>query len=374
MCAAGFRSVASRACRSAACEVAPLLKDVKPAMELQKEGISDPEARAVAERAYVELSKVAAQPPTTVEVELATVEAHVAAAAGVADEAGVFQYVAKTALALTQAACWDKHAWVESFRVLGAVSVPVADVAAQVLEKCQVSSQPKEIEWDTEGVDLYKGEFGLAYGALTLLNTTRLQLKRNRLYGLLGPNNCGKTTLMRAIEREQIEGFPKRDELRTIFVEHEIQEREVGEDEDKFPILNIDLSGIDWVVDACNNVYFVTPPVTRDQAGATTRRRNGGPPKHASAENGEKRGAQASAQIQLRKNRGRETGKKPALRHASAGCGRDAGDRLRQLGARHGEGPGCGRRDEDDDVLGRLEGEDAAVRGDAGEGRRADAG
>merc|ERR1719337_279512 len=116
-----------------------------------------------------------------------------------------------------------------------------------------------------EGEDLYKGEFGLAYGALTLLNTTRLQLKRNHLYGLLGPNNCGKTTLMRAIEREQIEGFPKRDELRTIFVEHEIQEREVGEDEEKFPILNIDLSGIDWVVDACNNVYGVTPPVNRDQ-------------------------------------------------------------------------------------------------------------
>ena len=145
------------------------------------------------------------------------------------------------------------------------MSLPVAEIAAAVLEKCQVSSQPKEIEWDTEGEDLYKGEFGLAYGALTLLNTTRLQLKRNRLYGLLGPNNCGKTTLMRAIEREQIEGFPKRDELRTIFVEHEIQEREVGEDEEKFPILNIDLSGIDWVVDACNNVYHVTPPVTREQ-------------------------------------------------------------------------------------------------------------
>jgi len=48
-------------------------------------------------------------------------------------------------------------------------------------------------------------------------------------------------------------------------VEHEIQEREVGEDENRFPILNIDLSGVDWVVDACNNVYGVTPPVTREQ-------------------------------------------------------------------------------------------------------------
>jgi len=40
---------------------------------------------------------------------------------------------------------------------------------------------------------------------------------------------------------------------------------EVGEDEDRFPILNIDLCGIDWVVDACNNVYNVRPLVTREQ-------------------------------------------------------------------------------------------------------------
>ena len=106
-----------------------------------------------------------------------------------------------------------------------------------------------------EGQDLYKGEFSLAYGALTLLNNTKIHLKRNRFYGLLGPNNCGKTTLMRAISREQVEGFPKKDELKTIFVEHEIQEREVGEDDKGYPIFNIDLSGIEWVVDCCNNIY-----------------------------------------------------------------------------------------------------------------------
>ena len=91
-----------------------------------------------------------------------------------------------------------------------------------------------------------------------------IHLKRNRFYGLLGPNNCGKTTLMRAIANEQVEGFPKRDQLRTIFVEHEIQEREVGEDNTGFPILNIDLCGIDWVVDCCNNVYEMNPLVTRE--------------------------------------------------------------------------------------------------------------
>jgi elongation factor 3 len=97
------------------------------------------------------------------------------------------------------------------------------------------------------------------------LNNTKLSLKRNKFYGLLGPNNCGKTTMMRAIANEQVEGFPKRDELRTIFVEHEIQEREVGEDENRYPIMNIDLCGIEWVVDTCNNVYSMSPPVTKEQ-------------------------------------------------------------------------------------------------------------
>jgi len=116
-----------------------------------------------------------------------------------------------------------------------------------------------------EGKDLYKGEFSLAYGALTLLNNTSLHLKQNRFYGLLGPNNCGKTTLMRAIANEQVEGFPKKDELKTIFVEHEIPEIEVGEDEKGFPILNIDLCGVDWVVHCCNEIYKMNPPVLRDQ-------------------------------------------------------------------------------------------------------------
>merc|ERR1712139_643957 len=77
--------------------------------------------------------------------------------------------------------------------------------------------------------------FSLAYGTLTLLRDTKMHLKRDRFYGLLGPNQCGKTTLMRAIAREQLEGFPKRDELKSVFVEHEIEDEEVGVQEDGFP-------------------------------------------------------------------------------------------------------------------------------------------
>ena len=70
---------------------------------------------------------------------------------------------------------------------------------------------------------------------------------------------------MRAIANEQVEGFPKKDQLKTIFVEHEIQEMEVGEDDKGFPILNIDLCGVEWVVHCCNVMYSMTPPVTRQQ-------------------------------------------------------------------------------------------------------------
>jgi len=51
-------------------------------------------------------------------------------------------------------------------------------------------------------------------------------LKRGGNYGLLGPNDCGKTTLMRAINNEQVDGFPPKSELKTAFVEHGIGEAE----------------------------------------------------------------------------------------------------------------------------------------------------
>ena len=75
---------------------------------------------------------------------------------------------------------------------------------------------------DEEGEDLCNCNFNLAYGAKILLNQTNLRLKRGQRYGLLGPNGSGKSTLMRAINNEQVEGFPKKDEVKTVFVEHDL--------------------------------------------------------------------------------------------------------------------------------------------------------
>ena len=83
---------------------------------------------------------------------------------------------------------------------------------------------PKEDE--EEGEDLCDCEFSLAYGGKILLNQARLHLKRGQRYGLCGANGCGKSTLMRAIANGQLDGFPPKDQLRTVYVEHDIDGNE----------------------------------------------------------------------------------------------------------------------------------------------------
>lgn len=85
-----------------------------------------------------------------------------------------------------------------------------------------IPEPPKFDDEEDEGEDLCNCEFSLAYGAKILLNRTQLRLKRGRRYGLCGPNGAGKSTLMRAIANGQVEGFPSQDELKTVYVEHDI--------------------------------------------------------------------------------------------------------------------------------------------------------
>uniref|UniRef100_A0A0G4HPL7 ABC transporter domain-containing protein n=1 Tax=Chromera velia CCMP2878 TaxID=1169474 RepID=A0A0G4HPL7_9ALVE len=89
----------------------------------------------------------------------------------------------------------------------------------------------KESEVDPdEGEELANCQFTLAYGAKILLNMAHMRLTRGQRYGLCGPNGCGKSTLMRAIANGQVEGFPDASQVRTCFVEHDIQgdDTEIG--------------------------------------------------------------------------------------------------------------------------------------------------
>merc|ERR1719428_2408597 len=134
------------------------------------------------------------------------------------------------------------------------------------MSNCDAAEEIEFIDDDAESADLYKGSFSLAYGTITLLRETKLHLKKNKFYGLLGPTNCGKTTLMRAISQEKVEGFPKRDELVTIFVEHDVAEVEIEPPSKEWPTgkLNIDLTGWEFVIHTCNVHYQKNPPIDKD--------------------------------------------------------------------------------------------------------------
>lgn len=66
-------------------------------------------------------------------------------------------------------------------------------------------------------------QFSLAYGTNILLNDARLHILKGKKYGIIASKSAGKTTLMRAIANGQIEGFPLPSEVRTAFIENDIQ-------------------------------------------------------------------------------------------------------------------------------------------------------
>jgi len=253
-------------------EILPMIDQLKPYVIDCAENISDPEARSIAEKALKTIDLACGENDIITKREVSEITDIFK---DIAKENNIlllenytYEYVCKISTNLCNANNFSYDLWLDLYKkyLSSYKEENIIILCQKIFEKVKSSFDIKEdIFVDTEeGMDLYKGEFSLAYGALTLLNNTHLHLKRNRFYGLLGPNNCGKTTLMRAIANEQVDGFPKKDELKTIFVEHEIQEREVDEDEKGYPIFNIDLCGIDWVVDCCNEVYKMNPPVTRE--------------------------------------------------------------------------------------------------------------
>merc|ERR1719198_2373364 len=246
-------------------EVLPVMPRLEPLVASAAEKIADPEARGVAERALGTLRRAAGKgEETRKKVQQSEALALLKASLGDAtSDEDLAIHVAALAAMAANMKNFDATAWKDEVAFVPSFEVPAEELRA----KLQLASTPveEEDEDDDDGVDLYKGSFSLAYGTLTLLRETKMHLKRGRFYGLLGPNQCGKTTLMRAIANEQLEGFPKRDELRSVFVEHEIEDEEVGVQDDGFPILSVDKPGWWWVQHTCNDVYKVETPVTEQE-------------------------------------------------------------------------------------------------------------
>jgi elongation factor 3 len=102
------------------------------------------------------------------------------------------------------------------------------DVVEKGIEEVRVQAElmmevPDDDDDDDGAEVLCNCNFTLAYGTKILLHNTKMKLLRGKNYGLLGGNDCGKTTLMRAIANNQVEGFPDTSQVRTVFVEADIQ-------------------------------------------------------------------------------------------------------------------------------------------------------
>jgi len=209
-------------------DAAPFLKELIPALFDTIDTIADPEARGVAEATHKALcdidtkAKVAAVEKANRLPENMTkvLQEKLGAKAP-----GIVNYVAYIACSLVKTNTTDKSYFVDELspylKLIGAEDSldAIFDEAQKVVTIIEVGSNDD----DEEGVDLCDCEFTLAYGTKILLHNTKMRLKVGGKYGLLGQNDCGKTTLMRAIAEGSVDGFPDKDEVRTVFVEADIQ-------------------------------------------------------------------------------------------------------------------------------------------------------
>ncbi|KAI8970103.1 P-loop containing nucleoside triphosphate hydrolase protein [Mycotypha africana] len=225
---------------------APFLPVLLPALEQVHETVADPECRGVVKKALDTLKRIGGNGATPVMSDDQKREKVYSTLDKLMPTklegffAPVRKYMAKLALALVLGHNFDRNAWVSSMAPHAATWLLVTGrehedgseeldassekLALAALSSCEEAIAPKsgEEEEEEEGEELCNCEFSLAYGAKILLNRTHLRLMRGRRYGLCGANGCGKSTLMRAIANEQVEGFPPRSVLKTVYVEHDI--------------------------------------------------------------------------------------------------------------------------------------------------------
>ncbi|TFK22680.1 elongation factor 3 [Coprinopsis marcescibilis] len=234
--------------------VRPFIPKLLPALIKVESAMADPEARGVVNRAIKTLRSVGQIPEDNDGSDLPPIKhvdekhlSHSLVAIYKAKGASVSPGNVDTIYAshLAASLVYNKN-----------FEVPDWETLAPFLAFITESPAPKEVarEWvvrsasddtgdvaalddEEEGEDLCNCQFSLAYGAKILLNTATLRLKRGHRYGLCGKNGTGKSTLMRAITNGQVEGFPSPDEVRTFYVEHDID----GSEED--------ITVIQWVLE-----------------------------------------------------------------------------------------------------------------------------
>jgi elongation factor 3 len=214
-------------------DAAPFLPLLLPALETNAESIADPEARDVTQKAVAQLQRLKglAEKQMSVRGDVSKLEDEFKKAFSAEGAEGgklaAIKYACVIASCMMDLHFMEDMQWIKN---LGPVMELYYDKATvdKGIEAVRVEAEkmleiPEEDDEEDDAEELCNCQFTLAYGTKILLHNTKMKLLRGRRYGLLGPNDCGKTTLMRAIANNQVEGFPDTSQVRTVFVEADIQ-------------------------------------------------------------------------------------------------------------------------------------------------------
>ncbi|KAF9331141.1 translational elongation factor EF-1 alpha [Podila minutissima] len=267
------------------------LPKLLPGLDRMIEIGASPELRSVAERARATLVRVGggekAQDDSAVNIAyevkpaevLETLKKHLGSSVKLDDFVLTsLNYSATLCSELIASRDFEAEAWNASivpYVITFVSSESDAKKAAKEVHKFYVDFDAKNTSTNAAVADVEEGEllcdceFSLAYGGMILLNKTRLNLRRGQRYGLCGPNGVGKSTLMRAIADGQLEGFPPPDELRTVFVEHNLQAEEADLPVVQFMFADPKLDDIphEEVVESLSSVGF-TPAMQQQAVGS----------------------------------------------------------------------------------------------------------
>jgi len=212
-----------------AVEALPFLSDLMPALKDAIDTIPDPEARNVATQTHSSLEGIFTK--GTKEHETLIFRSHGDintelknnhSMAGL--NPSVLNYISNIVYSLYLTKTTETQEYINElkpyFNVIGIETVPI-EFVNKIIDILNTSNKEEGDEDLEQGKELCNCEFTLAYGTKVLLHNTKLRLFEGKKYGLLGQNDCGKTTLMRAIAEGTIDNFP--DDINTVFVEADIQ-------------------------------------------------------------------------------------------------------------------------------------------------------
>jgi len=193
------------------CQV--FLPKVLPLLERAMEDVPDPECREVCNKAFNQLKRSGDMSSAAKGTDYA------AAMAVLGDDTLINRFAANCVVCLADLKNFDLEKWTSILSTYLS-----ADKIAEMLKVAEANDKvEEEVEEDDDAELLCDCEFSLAFGSKILMNNARIRLQRGKRYGLIGKNDCGKTSLMRAIANNQIDGFPDPAVVRTAFVETDVQ-------------------------------------------------------------------------------------------------------------------------------------------------------